>query len=173
MLTSFSNILLFLLKKCENVLQCKISLYFSNKNNSVFVKFTFEIFNATLTNDFANFEQLAPDCHKNNLTFEYLSNTYSSESTTCKYGVNILSNNCKYCSSMLCAAICPALSVLGLPCTAMTCLNLSVFAQPYTAIHSSTIPSSALSKHVLYFLALPCLARPGPVLFKAAWDCNI
>ena len=40
--TKLSNTLLFLFEKCENLLHCKIFSHFFNKNNSVFVIFTFE-----------------------------------------------------------------------------------------------------------------------------------
>ena len=48
--------LLFLLKQCEDS-----HIFFSNKNNSVFVILPFENFKESLTNDIVNFKQLAPE----------------------------------------------------------------------------------------------------------------
>ena len=45
-----------------------------------------------------------PGCHKNNLTFECLSNTNSSELPTCFMVKTYFGNNCEYCSDMLFAA---------------------------------------------------------------------
>ena len=64
MLTILSNPLLFLLKKCENLLQCKKILTFFPTKIAVYLYYydhNVLSFNETLTNDIVNFEQPAPD----------------------------------------------------------------------------------------------------------------
>ena len=60
MLTILSNPLFFLLKKCENLLQCKRFSHFSNKKYQWICNIYILNFNGTLTNDVDNFEQPAP-----------------------------------------------------------------------------------------------------------------
>ena len=60
--TTSSNTLLFLLEKCENLLQCKRFSDFSNKKLQWICNIYVLNFNETLTNDVVNFEQPAPVC---------------------------------------------------------------------------------------------------------------
>ena len=47
----FSNALIFLLQKCEELLQCKSYSHFFSKNTNVFAKFQDRSFNITLANN--------------------------------------------------------------------------------------------------------------------------
>ena len=58
--TTLSNTPLFLLKKCENLLQCKRFSHFFNKKNQRICDIYFQNFKETLTNDVVNFEQQGP-----------------------------------------------------------------------------------------------------------------
>ena len=58
---TISNSWVFLLKKCEQLLQMqKATHIFFSKNNSVYAIFNYQSFNDTLTNDIVSFEQLGP-----------------------------------------------------------------------------------------------------------------
>ena len=57
-----SNLQLFLLKKCEKLLQMqKLLTFFFSKNISIYAIFNDQRFNDTLTNDIVSFEQLGPE----------------------------------------------------------------------------------------------------------------
>ena len=60
--TTLSNTPLFMLDKCENLLQCKRFSLFFNKKLQRICDIYFQNFNEMLTNDVVNFEQLGPDC---------------------------------------------------------------------------------------------------------------
>ena len=55
-----SNSQVFLLKKCEKLLQMQKLLTFFSKNSSIYAIFTDQRFNNTLTNNIVSFEQLGP-----------------------------------------------------------------------------------------------------------------
>ena len=57
-----SNSQVFLLKKCEQLLQMqKLLTFFFSKNISIYAIFSGQRFNDTLTNDIVSFEQLGPE----------------------------------------------------------------------------------------------------------------
>ena len=62
LVSTISNSQVFLLKKCEWLLQMQklLTLFFS-KNISVYAKLNDQSFNDTLTNDIVSFEQLGPE----------------------------------------------------------------------------------------------------------------
>ena len=67
LVSTISNSQIFLLKKCEQLLQ-KLLTFF-NKNISIYVIFNDQRFNDTLTNDIVSFEQLGPDCFHFNCSY--------------------------------------------------------------------------------------------------------
>ena len=69
LVSTISNSQVFLLKKCEQLLQMqklfylqKLLTFFSAKNISIYAIFNDQSFNDLLTNDIFNFEQLGPVC---------------------------------------------------------------------------------------------------------------
>ena len=62
LVSTISNSQVFLLKKCEKLLQMqKLLTFFFSKNISAYALFDYQSFNITLTNDVVSFEQLGPD----------------------------------------------------------------------------------------------------------------
>ena len=60
LVSTISNSQVFLLKKCESLLQMQKLLTFFSKNISVYAIFNNQSFNDMLTNDIVSFEQLGP-----------------------------------------------------------------------------------------------------------------
>ena len=60
LISTISNSQVFLLKKCEWLLQMQKLLAFLSKNISVYAIFNDQSFNDTLTNDIFRFKQLGP-----------------------------------------------------------------------------------------------------------------
>ena len=61
LVSSISSSQVFLLKKCEKLLQMQKLLTFFSKNISVYAIFNDQSFNNTLTNNIVSFEQLGPE----------------------------------------------------------------------------------------------------------------
>ena len=61
LVSTISNSHIFLLKKCEQLLQMqKLLTFFQQKKSSIYAIFNDQSFNDTLTNDIVSFEQLGP-----------------------------------------------------------------------------------------------------------------
>ena len=60
LVSTIPNSQVFLLKKCEQLLQMQSYSHFFSKNIRIYAIFNDQIFNNTLTNDIVSFEQLGP-----------------------------------------------------------------------------------------------------------------
>ena len=60
LVSTISNSQVYLVKKCEKLLQMQKLLTFFSKNNSIYAIFNDQSFNDTLTNDLSTFEQIGP-----------------------------------------------------------------------------------------------------------------
>ena len=62
LVSTISNLQVFLLKNVSSFCKCKSYSHFFSKNISIYAIFNDQSFNNTLTNDMVSFEQLGPGC---------------------------------------------------------------------------------------------------------------